>query len=68
MAAKNKKLVVRTDWCKGCGICVAFCPKQVLTLENEKVQITRENDCIKCGFCEKRCPDYAIYLEEIDHE
>jgi len=68
MPAKNKKLVLRKDWCKGCGICVAFCPKKVLTLENDKVHINQENDCIKCGLCEKRCPDYAIYLEEIDYE
>ncbi|MEZ4602819.1 MAG: 4Fe-4S binding protein [Desulfobacterales bacterium] len=23
------------SWCKGCGICVAFCPKQVLELDAE---------------------------------
>ncbi|MCT4663517.1 MAG: 4Fe-4S binding protein [Tissierellales bacterium] len=68
MSTKNKKLVVRKDWCKGCGICVAFCPKKVLTIDKEKVCIANETDCIKCGLCEKRCPDYAIYLEEMDHE
>ncbi len=59
----SKKLVINTDWCKGCGICVAFCPKKVLTLKKEKVVLSAEG-CILCGQCELRCPDYAIYLEE----
>lgn len=60
----SKKLVVDKKWCKGCGICVAFCPKNVLGLVNDKIEIQRLEDCIKCGQCELRCPDYAIYLEE----
>lgn len=59
----SKKLVINTDWCKGCGICVAFCPKKVLTLKKEKVALSGEG-CILCGQCELRCPDYAIYLDE----
>lgn len=61
---KQKFLKVDIDWCKGCGICVAFCPKDVLELKNNKVLIKRRGDCILCGQCEMRCPDYAIYLEE----
>ena len=59
----SKKLIINRDWCKGCGICVAFCPKKVLSLKREKVDIAPEG-CILCGQCELRCPDYAIYLEE----
>lgn len=62
----TKKLQINEAWCKGCGICVAFCPKKVLTLENEKVQIVNGDDCIQCGLCELRCPDYAIYIEEVN--
>lgn len=51
--------------CKGCGICVEFCPKKVLGLnEIEKVQILNGNDCIACRQCELRCPDYAIFVEK----
>ena len=60
----GKKLVVDPKWCKGCGICVAFCPKGVLALEKEKIVIAKPDDCIKCGMCELRCPDYAIWVEE----
>ncbi|MEA1974388.1 MAG: 4Fe-4S binding protein [Bacillota bacterium] len=64
MGRENKVLKVNPSWCKGCGICVHFCPKNVLELdEDNKIVIARGDDCIKCGLCELRCPDFAIYLE-----
>jgi len=68
MKKKNKrKRTVNIEWCKGCGICVAFCPKGVMDLdESEKAAIVRPDDCIDCGMCELRCPDLAIESEEID--
>jgi len=51
--------------CKGCGICVALCPKKVLVVnEVEKCEAANEKDCIKCGQCEAHCPDYAIFVEK----
>lgn len=61
--SQNKaNLIIKPELCKGCKICVAFCPKQVLAMENEKVKAVDIEKCIKCGLCELRCPDYAIYL------
>ena len=35
---KLKQHHINRDWCKGCGICVHFCPKKVLELdEHDKV-------------------------------
>jgi 2-oxoglutarate ferredoxin oxidoreductase subunit delta len=51
--------------CKGCGICVAFCPKQVLALDEVgKIAVVDESKCIACKQCEMRCPDYAIFVEK----
>lgn len=60
--SKEEILTVDEKWCKGCGICVAFCPKDVLKITDGKVVIKDLDSCIKCGLCEERCPDYAIYL------
>lgn len=62
----TKKLVLNAAWCKGCGICVAFCPKNVLDIQGEKAIIKNESDCVYCGQCEQRCPDYAIYVEKTE--
>ena len=60
--------VIRERWCKGCGICVAFCPKKVLALHDGKVVAERPEDCIGCKMCELRCPDFAIEIHEAGAE
>ena len=61
----KKTVVINRDWCKGCGICVAFCPKEVLVLDDlEKACWAHPEKCINCGLCELRCPDMAVELEE----
>lgn len=60
---KLKEHRINRDWCKGCGICVALCPKKVLDLDqSEKAVAVRLEDCICCRLCEIRCPDLAIDL------
>ena len=58
----EKHLELHSAWCKGCNICVTFCPRDVLALENGKVIIKEPDRCIRCGNCESLCPDFAIYL------
>ncbi|NMC49275.1 MAG: 4Fe-4S binding protein [Desulfovibrio sp.] len=72
MPAKRKpayKVVIYPDWCKGCGICAAFCPKKVLGIDHQgKARVEHEENCINCGFCELHCPDFAIVVIPRDQD
>ena len=60
-------MIIKTNtrFCKGCNICVTFCPKQVLALDSMgKVCVVDESACIGCGQCELRCPDFAIRINK----
>jgi 2-oxoglutarate ferredoxin oxidoreductase subunit delta len=65
MTRQEKKLpAISTEWCKGCGICVEFCPKGALAMdEMEKARLIHPKKCNSCGMCELRCPDLAIELK-----
>lgn len=53
------------EWCKGCGICVAFCPKKVLEMgADQKAHVVHPELCIKCYMCARRCPDLAVTVTE----
>ena len=63
---KKKKFydqLIFRAWCKSCGICAAFCPKNVIG-RNEAGEpiIERPDECIGCRFCEVHCPDFAITI------
>ena len=69
MSVKSRKiLILNPAWCKGCGICAAFCPRHALEIVGEKVRVVEGAECVLCGQCELRCPDYAIYIEEQEGE
>jgi 2-oxoglutarate ferredoxin oxidoreductase subunit delta len=60
----NKKIEINRDLCKGCGICVAFCQKKVLEVdEQDKAVARRPEDCNACTLCELRCPDMALEIK-----
>ena len=62
----KSEISIKMERCKGCGICVAFCPKDVLAVDElGKVQVVQGDACIGCGQCELRCPDYAIFVDRI---
>ncbi|MEO0081922.1 MAG: 4Fe-4S binding protein [candidate division WOR-3 bacterium] len=50
-------------FCKGCRICVEFCPTRTLELDDRfKVKVAYPEKCIACRMCELRCPDLAIFV------
>ena len=67
--ARLKELQINREWCKGCGICVAFCPKEVLEMDPEgKAVVVRADDCIVCDACALRCPDLAVTVVKDETE
>ncbi len=53
------------DWCKACGICMAFCPQKIIQADkNGKPFITEKDKCVGCRFCEIHCPDFAITVSD----
>lgn len=60
-------VLIDRERCKGCGLCIAFCPEDVLGYSAEynksgyNVVYTKEPErCIGCAFCAQTCPDIAI--------
>ncbi len=48
-------------WCKGCGLCIAFCPSDVFEAGDDGQPRVRFPDrCTGCEWCEFHCPDMAI--------
>jgi 2-oxoglutarate ferredoxin oxidoreductase subunit delta len=57
------------DWCKGCGICAAFCPAGALAMnEKGEPEINKPELCTGCTWCEIRCPDFAVRVKEKKEE
>lgn len=64
------KVKVDKKRCKGCLLCVAFCPKKNLKpgeVINESgifpVTVVCEDACTGCGICYLMCPDCCIEIE-----
>jgi 2-oxoglutarate ferredoxin oxidoreductase subunit delta len=66
---EEPKIDIFKTWCKACGICVAFCPTDVLDKDEAGYPYVKDiHKCIQCGWCEIRCPDFAITVEKKDKE
>ena len=60
------RVVIFGTWCKGCGICVEFCPMKVLALNDDgHPLVVAPEKCTACHWCDTHCPDFAITVERI---
>lgn len=61
---KKPRLEIIEPYCKGCSICVEFCPTNVLEMDGFLAKVVRPEACIACMQCELRCPDFAIKVHK----
>lgn len=62
-AADPNKVVFFLSWCKPCEICVAFCPRDALRMNDQQYPyLAYPERCNLCGICEVMCPDFAITI------
>ena len=67
------KLTFYEDKCKGCKLCVSVCPKNIVCINNDKINpkgfhpagVTDESKCSGCASCARICPDCVIKIEKI---
>lgn len=69
-------VVVNTERCKGCDLCVVTCPVDVLALSKQVnakgynyAYMEQADNCVGCSSCAYVCPDacitvYKVRLEE----
>jgi 2-oxoglutarate ferredoxin oxidoreductase subunit delta len=63
---KEYRINIFRDWCKACGICAAFCPRQCLSLDADGFPVVdAAKKCTGCRWCELHCPDFAICVQEL---
>ncbi|MCL5104195.1 MAG: ferredoxin family protein [Armatimonadetes bacterium] len=61
------EIKIDREKCKGCELCVHFCPNDCITMEdsfNHKGYrpscFMRRDECSGCAICARVCPDVAI--------
>jgi 2-oxoglutarate ferredoxin oxidoreductase subunit delta len=76
-AQKRRKgrIVILESRCKGCGMCIAFCPRAALARSRElsprgwyPPYLASDERCTRCKTCQVVCPDYAIYITDEDED
>lgn len=66
---RRGRVTVFHNWCKGCGLCIAFCPNSVFEPGSDGHPLAAHEDkCTVCNWCVVHCPDFAIVVEEVDED
>ena len=76
MAKIKGAVVVNTERCKGCNLCVVACPLNVLALATKEVnkrgytfvQPVLEDTCIGGASCAIVCPDGCISVYKVKQQ
>jgi 2-oxoglutarate ferredoxin oxidoreductase subunit delta len=66
------KIIINTERCKGCGLCVTVCPKNSIVISTQSNKTgyfpaeTKNTNCTACANCAIICPDGAIVIYRDD--
>lgn len=62
------QVILYATWCKGCRICVEFCPPKVLAMDvgEDHPRVVLPDKCTACHFCDTHCPDLAIVIRKLE--
>jgi len=67
MAGKTGYIEIDQESCKGCGICIFFCPHDAIRLSDTlnshgytPASFDSSNGCTGCALCATVCPEVAI--------
>lgn len=58
----TSKAIVNISKCKGCGKCVAHCPRQAVVI-NKHIAKINQKQCIRCYCCQELCAYDAVKLK-----
>lgn len=72
--ARQGKVIFNEERCKGCGLCVEVCPKNIISLSRTKINhkgyrpagVEEMDKCIACTNCATICPDCVITVETVE--
>jgi len=66
MAKAKGKIVIDSEKCKGCEVCIIACPQKCISLGDKlnlkgyTFAIQDATNCVGCAACGIICPDAAI--------
>jgi 2-oxoglutarate ferredoxin oxidoreductase subunit delta len=64
-------LVIDREKCKGCELCIAACPPDVLAMSSEVNELgyrfpVLHEGCTGCTACQLVCPDFVLTVYRYD--
>jgi 2-oxoglutarate ferredoxin oxidoreductase subunit delta len=60
------KIVINTERCKGCGLCVKVCPRNTIVISEQSNKggyfpaVAKADGCTGCAMCAIICPEAII--------
>jgi len=64
------KILIDAEKCKGCSYCVLSCPRQLIAIDGERINMLGYNParfngdsgekCTGCALCAEMCPEVVI--------